>query len=176
MEIAGQLTEFPLPELLQFLDCRQVTGYLSLSISSDYYEDLKPQQYMLWFNQGHVVSADQTSSFQDIYAAAVRREWIRPFVANKLKRRAPENMAAGIYLETQGVLNFGQLRSLFFSDVVNRTEALCSIKSAIFWFQTTIDLPMHEMTGLRIPAGKIALLSGSTFKDYSTIETTTFCL
>lgn len=40
MEIRGTLSEFPLPELLQVLDRRQVTGCLLLDIYSDHYSEL----------------------------------------------------------------------------------------------------------------------------------------
>ena len=156
MEIISKLSEFPLPELLQFLDRRRVIGRLSLHIFSDYFTELKPQHYIIWLNQGHVVSLQRGCYPKDVYDFAVRKEWISLFVAKKLKARSPQDIAAGLYLESQGAITFGQLRSLFFSEVVHRAEALCEARKARFTFQTTDELPMHEMTGLKIPAAKVA--------------------
>ena len=50
----------------------------------------------------------------------------------------------------------GQLRSLFFSEVVHRTESLCYTKNATFGFQAATTLPVNEMTGFRIPAAEVA--------------------
>ena len=156
MEIAGTLTEFPLPELLQFLDRRQVTGWLSLSVLSNYYEELKPRQYGVWLHQGHIISAQREDHDPDVYSLAVRKEWMRPFVAKKLKKQAPKDISAGIYLESQGVLDFGQLRSLFFDEVVHRVESLCAVRDGKYLFQTKEFLPMQKITGLRIPASILA--------------------
>jgi len=156
MEITGKLSEFPLPELLQLLDRRRATGCLALDIFSDYYAELLPNHYDIWLSQGQVVSLKRKSCKCDIYDLAVRNEWISLFVARKLKERSPQNTAAGLYLESQGALDFGQLRSLFFSEVVHRVEALCDIQTANFKFQSNTNLQMSEMTGLSIPAAKVA--------------------
>ncbi|MGQ4650250.1 DUF4388 domain-containing protein [Lyngbya aestuarii] len=157
MEITGSVTEFPLPELLQLLDRRHVTGCLSLEIFSNYYSELQPQFYAIWLNQGDIVSIRHGFYKQDIFSLAVQKEWMSKFVAQKLAQRCPDNMAAGLYLESQNVLDFGQLRTLFFAEVVHRVQSLCEIKSANFKFQTLTELPMQEMTGLSIPASKVAM-------------------
>ncbi|MEM9216540.1 MAG: DUF4388 domain-containing protein [Cyanobacteria bacterium P01_F01_bin.150] len=156
MEITGTFAEFPLPELLQFLGKRHSTGCLSLEIFSNYYPELEPQTYIIWLNQGDIVLAQRRYHHQDIYALAIQKEWVSQFAARKLKARSPRDTAAGLYLETQGVLHFGQLRELFAESVVHRVEGLCSSKKAIFKFQTTNDLPMDDMTGLSISAIKLA--------------------
>lgn len=156
MEIAGNLTEFPLPELLQFLDHRQVTGWLSISVASNFYEELKPRCYEIWLHQGHIVSAQREAYYQDVYSLSVQKEWIRPFVAKRLKKLAPENMPAGIYLEAQSILSFEQLRTLYFSEVIHRIEPLCYMYDGRFIFQTKASLPMHQLTGVRIPATTVA--------------------
>ena len=66
MEITGQSSEFPLPELFQFLDRRQVTGCLSLKIFSDYYDELEPQLFDVWLNQGQIVALKRGNHKQDI--------------------------------------------------------------------------------------------------------------
>lgn len=156
MKITGRLSEFPLPELLQLLDRRRATGCLSLDIFSDYYAELLPNHYDIWLHQGQIVSLQRKSCKYDIYDLAVRNEWISLFVARKLKERSPHDIPTGTYLESQGVLSFGQLRSLFFSEVVHRVEALCDMQNAEFNFQTTTDLPVSEMTGLSISGTKVA--------------------
>lgn len=90
-----------------------------------------------------------------MYALAIHEGWISPFAAKKLKERAPQDIAAGLYLESQGVMNFDQLRSLFFSEVVDPVVALCHIQTAYFNFQATTNLPMTQMTSFRIPAAQI---------------------
>lgn len=157
MEIAGSTEEYPLPELLQMLDQRRATGCLILNTFSDHYAGLKPQTYVVWLNQGNIVSAHHGSYEQDIFSLAAHKQWISRFAAKKLAQRLPANTSAGLYLEAQGVLNFGQLRTLFFSEVINRVEALCHIKLAHFKFQSTTELPMQEMTGLSISATKVAM-------------------
>lgn len=157
MEITGTLSEFPLPELLQLLDRRHVTGCLSLDFFSNHYPELHPQNYAIWLEQGHITGLHRGSTTQDIYSYAVLKEWISPFVARKMKERSPQNLAAGLYLESQGVLNYEQLRSLFFDEVVYRVESLCKLSKATFDFHTTVTLPMHQMTGLRVAASKIAM-------------------
>ncbi len=156
MEITGRLSEFPLPELLQFLDRRQATGCLALDIFSDYYTELLPNHYDIWLHQGQIVSLQRKSCKYDVYDLAVRNEWISLYVARKLKGRSPNDIPAGTFLESQGVLNFGQLRSLFFSEVVHRVEALCDVQNAEFMFRAIADLPIYEMTGLSISGTKVA--------------------
>lgn len=156
MEMSGTLNECSLPEILQFLDRRRSVGALSLDIFSDYYPELNPNHYLIWLNQGHIISVQREHCRHDIYSLAVRNEWISSFAAKKLKDRAPQGVTAGTYLESQGILNFGQLRELFFSEVVHRVEALCDIQNANFTFQTTTNFPMNKITGLTIPASKVA--------------------
>lgn len=105
--------------------------------------------------QGQLVSVQRASCKSDVYDLAVRNEWLSLFVARKLKGQSPNDTHAGTYLESQGVLDFGQLRSLFFSEVVHRVEALCDVQNAEFMFRAIANLPIHEMTGLSISATKI---------------------
>jgi len=156
MDITGRITEFPLPELLQFLDRRKSTGCLSLEVFSEYYEELHPQHYTIWLSEGQIVAAYREGTKSNVYALAVQKGWISPFVARKLKERAPKDIAAGLYLETQGALNFGQLRSLFFGEVVRRVEALCDVQNAKFSFRATNELPVNVSTGLSIAASRVA--------------------
>lgn len=171
MEITGQSSEFPLPELFQFLDRRQVTGCLSLKIFSDHYEELKPQQFDVWLNQGQIIALKRGNHKQDIYDLAVGKEWMSPFAARKLKQRAPQEQAAGLYLESQGVLSFGQLRSLFFSEVVHRVASFCNANNVVFNFHTTTDFPIADMTGFRMTASQIASqgIQRLYFKNSTTI-------
>ena len=74
-------------------------------------------------------------------------------MARKLKKRAPQNISAGLYLESQGAINFGPL---FFSEVIHRVEALYNSRKATFVFQTVVNLPINQMTDLKIPATRIA--------------------
>ena len=176
MEISGTFAEFPLPELLQFLGKRGDTGFLSLEIFSDYYPQLAPQTYIIRLNQGDIVLAQRRYHRQDIYALATKKQWISQFAARKLKSRSPRDIAAGLYLETQGALNFSQLRSLFFDEVVHRVEGLCSALNATFKFESTMDLPIDEMTGLSMPANKIAKqglrnISRNLFPNFERHET-----
>ncbi|MEO0985375.1 MAG: DUF4388 domain-containing protein [Cyanobacteria bacterium J06639_14] len=156
MEITGNFSEFPLPELLQFLDRRRATGCLSLHVFSNHYAELKPRQYDVWLHRGQIVSVQQGNCKQDVYDLAVEKRWMSLFAARKLKQRSPQGVAAGLYLESQGVINFEQLRSLFFGEVVHRVEALCATQNAVFKFQSTTIPPSHSMTGLSISAARVA--------------------
>ena len=156
MDITGRIAEFPLPELLQFLDRRKSTGCLSLEVFSEYYEELHPQHYTIWLSEGQIIAAYREGAKSDVYALAVQKGWISPFVARKLKERAPKDIAAGLYLETQGALSFGQLRSLFFGEVVRRVEALCDVQNAKFSFRAIADLPICTLTGLSISSKQVA--------------------
>lgn len=156
MEIIGNLSEFPLPELLQFLGRRCVTGSLSLTIFSNYYAELKPSECIVWLYEGNIVALKRTSCSSDIYDLIVQNEWVNRFTAKRLKDRAPANIPSGMYLETQGIINFGQLRTLFFANVVRPIENLLAIQNSTFKFQTTYELPMHEMIGLNFPAMEVA--------------------
>lgn len=169
MEITGNINECPLPELLQFLDHRQATGSLSLEIFSEHYPELKPQSYKICLHEGHIVSLQRECRRQDIYDLAVQQGWISLFASRKLRERAPNDIAAGLYLESQGVLDFGQLRSIFFSEVVHPIESLCSICNAIFFhFESISDLTINKTIGFGIPATKVAKFSlENTFKFVS---------
>ncbi|NEQ96175.1 MAG: DUF4388 domain-containing protein [Cyanothece sp. SIO2G6] len=155
MNISGTSTEFPLPELLQMLDQRQVTGCLSLSISSPYYAELLPQCYDIWLSQGHVVALQHQPHDPDIYTLAIAKKWISGYVSRKLRKLSPKTIAAGLYLESQGVLNFDQLRSLFFSEVIHRLQSLCQMPTTKFEFGSTTNLPISYMTGLAIAAATV---------------------
>jgi hypothetical protein len=155
MKISGNVSEFSLPELLRFLDRQSVTGLLSLEVFSAYYNELKAQTYAIWLKQGNIVAASYGLYKKDIFALAVHKEWLSPFVAQKLAQRLPETVSAGSYLESQGALHFGQLHTLFSEEVIDRVQALFEVKALNFEFETIAELPLREMTGLSIPAATV---------------------
>jgi hypothetical protein len=164
MEITGTLSEFPLQNLLQLLDQRNATGCLVLSSSSNNCAESYPctesysYNHLIWFEHGHIISTQKGNHKKDIYTLAVREEMLSPFLVKRLREEAPEEIAAGLYLEEQGILDFDQLRSIFFSEVVCLIQSLCLQENAVFYFLSTTDLPRNAMTGFRIPASRVVIL------------------
>jgi hypothetical protein len=56
MSINASLTDFSLPEFLQFIEKGHKTGLLKLRPLPELQETL-PRVYYIWVNQGHIVAA-----------------------------------------------------------------------------------------------------------------------
>jgi hypothetical protein len=156
MELKSSFSKLTLPRVLRVLDQGYATGVLSANIPSDQVVGLNGTVHLIWLEEGHIVATQQENDHRDIYGLAVSKGWMTPLVAETLKTKAPKNLPAGTYLESQQFVSFDQLRSLFMNEVVSHAQSLCNMKDIVVSFQKTTELPKDEMTGFRIPAAKIA--------------------
>ncbi len=156
MKIHGYLSEFALPDLLRFLEHRQLTGMVSIHVD-DQSDTNAPKNYFLWLGQGRVVAASHQLQGKGLFALICQQGWLSDRVAAKLAQLFPGKTPIGVYLKAHGVLHTDQLQLLFYQQVMRRVQDLCQIESGQFQFDTCNALPMLEMTGLAMPPSELVL-------------------
>jgi hypothetical protein len=155
MEVSGCLSEFSFPELLQFLGRRSVTGRLTLQLPRPSFPS-KTEIYQIWLNQGHVVAVNSPSLGKNLLSFVTQHGWLSERITSKLGRILPSDMPAGIYLQKQGLLQPKEVQLLFHAQVKQQLKLLAQYRRGKFSFASESSMPMEEMTGFSIPAGKVA--------------------
>ncbi|MGB3519505.1 MAG: DUF4388 domain-containing protein [Elainellaceae cyanobacterium] len=155
MEVSGCLSEFSFPELLQFLGRRGVTGLLSLHVPRQTFPS-KTEVYHIWLDQGYVVAVGSPSLGKNLLSLITQHGWLSKNITSKLVQMLPTDVPAGIYLQKQGLLQAQEVQLLFYAQVKQQLKLLGQYRRGQFCFDSNSPLPMNEMTGFSIPAGKIA--------------------
>ena len=75
MAISGQLSEFSLPELFQFLEQGTKTGLLTLKSTPDIESGLQSNHY-IWLRQGRIEAAANGLDNQGLIKLIVTRKWL----------------------------------------------------------------------------------------------------
>lgn len=168
MAFTGNLAEFPLPKIFQFLEQGNNTGLLTIRILA---ADLTAvvQVYYIWLYQGRIVAAGDRLDEKGLLSMIAQRGWVSEDVALRMAEICPVNTPIGLCLKFQGLLQAEQLKLLFRTQVVEQVSALFELKDGQFEFDAKATLPLAEMTGMSLPATEATLLGLRTLRDWSAL-------
>ncbi len=152
MSITGSLSDFSLPEILQFIEQGRKTGLLTVRTLSESQES-KSSVHYIWVKQGRIVGAANRVDQQGLVMLIEQRQWVSNRVITKLAQLCPTDKPLGKYLFNQGVLRAEQLKELFLLQVLQYVCALFRLEDGIFEFDQNVPLPRRELTGLSLAAG-----------------------
>ncbi|GAA6619719.1 DUF4388 domain-containing protein [Scytonema sp. NUACC26] len=171
MGIAGNLADFSLSELFQFLEQGHKTGRLTIEVLIED-NNQKMRVHHLWLHQGRVIAASDRLDRQGLMLAIAQRGWMTERVVSRVVQICPINTPMGLCLKSQGLLQAEQLKLLFNSQVLRQVCALFQVKDGLFTFRpmnSTETLPFAEMTGLSMPATETTLMGLRALKDWSAL-------
>lgn len=168
MSVTGYLSDFSLPEVLQFLQDGKKTGLLSIQSLPDFGEAAK--YYFLWLNKGRIVSATSRLDGRCFASLLHRRRYVTALMITRLIRRCPPDVPLGSFLRSKDVLQPQQLKMLFAIQVIQQISGLFQLHNGRFRFDNKAPLPKVEMTGLSIPASEVTLPGLRALKDWNALE------
>lgn len=178
MAITGNLKNFSIPELFQFIHQGRKTGLLTIRtqpITADVFPtgQIQSQEntfYYIWVNQGGIVAFSKGPDSQDLISAIIQRGWLKNDSIAELMSYYSVNTPIGLYLKQQGILQVEQLKLLFHAQVVRPVCALFRIENGQFKFNPEAPLPTAKMTGLHLPADEATLLGLRVLRDWSPLN------
>jgi hypothetical protein len=160
MTITGYLREFSLAELFRFLDQGYKTGLLTLKVE----EELP---YYIWCHQGRIVASANSLSGDGLISLMRQRKFISDLDSKILIN---DDAPLGLSLKSQSVIDAEQLKMLFAIQVMRNVCTLFTLNNAWFEFNSEVNIPLREMTGLSAPATEITLAGLRTLKDWSALQ------
>ncbi|HEY9669471.1 MAG TPA: DUF4388 domain-containing protein [Coleofasciculaceae cyanobacterium] len=149
MSLIGSLADFPVLEILQFIEKGKKTGLLTLCPEFTSQESFS-SVYYIWVYQGRLVAIANRLDGRGLANLIHQHQWVSPRVITKLAQLCPSNQPLGLYLKNQSVLQASQLKQLFFAQVLQPIGTLVQLKNGLFKFNQNQPFPMQEMTGLSI--------------------------
>ena len=163
MLITGQLSEFSLPELFQFLDQGQKTGLLTLNSLQK-----ETKQHYIWFRQGRIVAASDRHDETGLLALIQKRGWINSFpsISSEQLKTTP----LGLYFKANNFLQADQLKLLFYTQVMQQVCALFKLPDAEFTFDSNAVIPSLELTGLSSLGAEVTLAGLRALQDWSALQ------
>lgn len=172
MTTSGNLRDFSLPELIQFLDSGKKTGLLHLQYLYETKETTRQKYHYIWLNKGRIIAASERSDQQGLMLMITKRGWISQSKITEVTKASAcfikEPM--GLCLKTQGLLQAEQLKLLFNSQVLRPISALVQVIDGVFQFEQTPFLPLGEMTGLSMSGTEVILTCLRSLKNWNTLQ------
>ncbi len=172
MAITGNLAEFSLPAIFQFLEHQQGTGLLLIHAPSDSPTQEKQRNY-IWLHRGSIVAVADSLDNKGLTSLISQRGWLKFEEIPRMISRCPYSRYTpiGICLRDQGALSSEQLKLLFYVSVLLRVCALFKLKDGQFVFDTTAALPRAEMTGMSLSAAEAILWGLRVLRDWTSLAT-----
>lgn len=163
MTITGQLSEFSLPELFQFLEQGQKTGLLTLKSLVK-----EAKKHYIWFRQGRIIAASDRNDQQGLLFLLQKRGWLKnlPLITQEQLQTTP----LGLYFKANNLLQAEQLKLLFYAQVMQQVCALFELPNADFAFESNIPIPSLELTGLSSPGAEVTLAGLRALRDWSALQ------
>jgi hypothetical protein len=154
---SGDLTDFSLKEIFQFIEKGHKTGLLTIHVLPKS-QAMLPPVYYIWIYRGRLVAAANRLDQQCLISLIKESHWVRKRVVTRVNQFCPLDKPLGLCLRNQGVLNAEQLKQLFHIQVLQPVLALCQVENGEFKFEQNVPMPPREMTGLSVPTGVIVSL------------------
>ncbi len=167
MPVSGYLSNFSLPEVLQFLQEGNKTGLLTVR-SLPNTEQFS--RYFIWFNQGRIIAAANRADYRGLVNMIAVRKWIPEAELHHLVHQCPLRMPFGLHLKSQNLLSAEQMKLLFSVQIIRQICALFELVDGSFKFVSNVQLPYLEMTGISIPATDITLPGLRSLQNWSALE------
>lgn len=168
MAIAGNLEEFSLPEIFQFLETQQGTGLLSIHAASECETQKKRESY-LWLHEGRIVAFANTLDNQGLTCLISQRGWLKPEEIHGVAKSCliSGDSSLGVCLKKKEALSSQQLSLLFYVQVLLPVCALFKMQTGQFVFDSMAVMPTVEMTGMSLSATKATLLGLRVLRDWT---------
>ncbi|GJD16416.1 hypothetical protein RIVM261_013720 [Rivularia sp. IAM M-261] len=90
--------------------------------------------------------------------------------ASKVFQMSPGNMAMGLCLKSQGLLQAEQLTLLFRAQITSHVCPLFQLREGQFELTPQTSLPYAEMTGISIPATEATITGLRMLRDWSALQ------
>ena len=171
MALNGYLSKMHLPEVFQLIERGRNTGLLSITNSQtpQSRHQQNYQSYYIWFSHGRIMAASNRLDNRGLLYLINQRGWLNPTQAMEMSQSCPITTPMGLCLKSQGALEGEQLKLLFYVQVIRQVCALFKLKEGWFSFDSSVKLPVAEMTGLSTPATEVTLVGLRALKDWSTL-------
>jgi len=158
MQLTGNLNEFSWHDLLDLIGDRQLTGWLCIEVCTE--GTSRRRQYQVWFKKGCLVAATQSSRRTNSLLWLMQHQgWMNCNISQKLAQQRPEQKSLGRYLRQQGALDERQLHKLFNLQITPVLKAISQLEDAQFQLDTSLPLPLEQMTGLSLTAYDAQILA-----------------
>jgi Domain of unknown function (DUF4388) len=168
MAFVGYLSKFSLPELFRFIQEGYKSGLLTIRFpNSD--DAAKTKTSYIWLQQGRIVAASDNLENQGLLTLIIQRGWMPAGEASKLFQTSPGNMAMGLCLKSQGLLQSEQLNLLFRAQITSHVCPLFQLHDGQFELTSLVPLPNAEMTGISIPATEATIMGLRMLRDWSAL-------
>jgi Domain of unknown function (DUF4388) len=168
MSLSSSFNDFSLAELFQLIDQGKKSGCLTVRTLPELNcAESKSQHYYIWFNQGRVVAAANRLNGQCLVSKITQRNW-----ANRVEIEENTTVAStplGLSLKIQGVLSGEQL-NLLFAGQIQQIRQLFEIQKGVFKFDSKINVPWREMTGLSLKAIEVVFMALRVLKNWEVLE------
>jgi Domain of unknown function (DUF4388) len=167
MALAGDLSEYSLAEVFNFVHQGSRTGLLSISPSENA-TTIATNSHYLWFESGRIVAVTAGLDGQGLLGTIGQRKLLPPEQIEQLRNQSTRLFQPlGIYLKSRGLLDAEQLKLLFNSQVIAPTCKLFALKSGQFKFDPQVQPNNAETIGISLPAQEMGLLGLRMLKDWS---------
>lgn len=170
MAITGNLAEFSLPAVFQFLEHHQGTGLLLIHPQSASSVQERTRKY-IWLKKGQIVAVADALDNRGLTSLISQRGWLKFEEIRQMmsKCSCASHTPIGLCLRHQGALSSEQLKLLFYVSVLLRVCALFKLKEGQFVFDTTANLPREEMTGMSLSAAEAILWGLRVLRDWRSL-------
>jgi Domain of unknown function (DUF4388) len=111
MPVSGYLSNFSLPEVLQFVQEGNKTGLLTVRSIPD--STQKFQRHFIWLNQGRIVAAADRTDYRGLFNMIATRKWVPEEKLHRSLQSCPLRMPFGLHLKSQNLLSGEQMKLLF---------------------------------------------------------------
>lgn len=156
--IIGSLTDFSLPEILQWIEKGKKTGLLTFRALPGGKVPLLPVHY-IWVYQGDIVAAANRLDNQGLVSLITQCQLVSDRVIAKLLLWCcPITKPLGLSLKHHRVLQTEQLEQLFQIQLLQQVCPLFQHKDAQVLFNPNVPIPTREMTGLSVSATEATLM------------------
>jgi hypothetical protein len=163
--ITGNLAEYFLSELLQFLEQGSKTGLLSVRAFSTL-QATQIQKHYIWFKKGQIVAAADRLDYQGLKNLIKQRGWVDAQITDQLSEGEIKT-PIGLHLKSEGLLQAEHLKMLFFAQVMKEICALFELTEGEYKFQEAAPSPMTEMTGLSMTPTEVTLSGLRILRNWS---------
>ncbi len=169
MAITGQLAEFSLPELFQFLEQGNKTGQLTLQTAAQ--GDSKPARtFYIWLRKGRIVSASHYSDGNGLLRLLYRKGLLQNITKEQIQQFSSLVVPLGVYLKIREQVTPEQLKLTFYTQVMRQVCALFEYSEGQFEFESGVKMPMQEMTGHMMLPTEVTLGALRVLKNWEALE------
>ena len=169
MAITGQLAEFSLPELFQFLEQGTKTGRLTLQTVAQG-DDKPARDFYIWLRQGRIVSASSYSDGNGLLRLLYRKGLLKGITKEQIQQFSSLVVPLGVYLKIREQLTPEQLKLTFYTQVMRQVCALFEYSQGQFEFESGVKMPMQEMTGHMMLPTEVTLGALRVLKNWDALE------